>query len=80
MERELARHVIEVSFHSSRLLEDLVPLLVNQCKKEESEQFTKAIASVLAEINIELLTKIYAQYPDLKNEVNEKIQKYGRFI
>ena len=80
MERELARHVIEVSFHSSRLLEDLVPLLVKQCKKEEGEQFTKAIASVLAGINIELFTKIYAQYPDLKNEVDEKIQKYGRFI
>jgi hypothetical protein len=80
VERELAKHVIEVGFNSSRLLEDLIPLLHNHCNREEGEKFIKAVASVLAEIGSEIFNKIYEQYPDLKIEVESKIQKYGKFL
>ncbi|MFZ2007873.1 MAG: hypothetical protein WAV02_22525 [Stellaceae bacterium] len=80
MDRELARHVLEVGFNSGRLLEDLIPLIQNHCQKKESEQYIKAIASVLAEIGLEIFSKIYDQYPDLKKEVEDKVQRYGKFL
>jgi hypothetical protein len=40
----------------------------------------KAIASISAEISIELLNPVFQKYPDIKQEAEQKIAKYGKFI
>jgi hypothetical protein len=80
MDKELAKHVLTVGFHSLSLLESLIPMLKEHCNDEEYQEYLKSIGSVSAEMGTEIFNKIFEQYPDLEKEVEEKINKYGRFI
>lgn len=80
MDRELARHVIATGFHSASILQDLIPLLKEHCDENEYDQYLRAIASVSTEVTLEIFNRIFAEHPDLKQEVDTKIAKYGKFI
>jgi hypothetical protein len=80
MDRDLAKHVITVGFHSLSLIEGLIPVLKEHCDDAEFQEYLKSIGMVIAEVGLEVFNKIYRQYPDLKIEVEEKIDKYGKFI
>jgi len=80
MDRDLARHVIVASFRSFRELTMLLPLLKEHCDAAEYEIFAKAIAAVGVEIQMEVRKKAFALYPDLEQEIQGKIDKYGALI
>lgn len=80
MDRNLANHVVAVSFHSLSLLESLLPTLKEHCTPVEYATYLKAIGAVSAEVSTEILSQIFQEYPDLEQEVETKIKKYGRFI
>jgi hypothetical protein len=80
MDRELAKHVIAVGFHSLSLLESLIPILKQHCGKDEYAKYLKAIGAISAEVTTEIFNEIFKDYPDLEEEVENKIKKYGQFI
>lgn len=80
MDKELARHVITIGFHSLSLLESLIPLLKEHCNDAEYQEYLKAIGAVSAEMGTEIFNNVFREYPDLEKEVEDKIDKYGQFI
>ena len=80
MDRDLARHVVAVGFHSISLLQSLIPILKAHCSPEELAEFLQGIGAVSAEMTVEILNKIFKEYPDLEKEVEDKIDKYGKFF
>jgi hypothetical protein len=80
MDHELARHVLAVGFRSASILQELIPLLKEHCDASEYEKYVKAISAVNAEISVEIFNLIFKDHPDRKNEVNQKIDKFGKFI
>lgn len=80
MDRELAKHVVAVGFHSLSLLESLIPILKQHCDEDEYKRYIKSIAAVSAEMTTEIFNKVFHEHPDLETEVEHKIQKYGQFI
>jgi len=80
MDRELARHVLAVGFHSLSLLESLIPILKEHCGENEYNEYAKSIATVSAEMTTAVFNKVFHEHPDLETEVEEKIQKFGQFI
>jgi phosphoenolpyruvate-protein kinase (PTS system EI component) len=80
MDKELAKHVVAVGFHSLSLLQSLIPILKEHCSQDEYSQCVKGIAAVSAEMSAQLFNQIFAQYPELEKEVERKINKYGQFV
>ena len=80
MDKDLAKHVIAVGFHSLSLLESLIPVLKTHCDEEEYKEYAMAIAAVSAEMSSAIFNKIFREHPDLEKEVEDKIKKYGQFI
>lgn len=80
MDRDIAKHVVDIAFRSASSLADLIPLLKEHCSEEEYKKLLKGIAAVSASINIELLNQIYEYFPDIKIDLEAKIQKYGRLV
>lgn len=80
MDRELARHVVAVSFHSLSLLESLIPILKQHCAQDEYAKYLKAVGTISAEVSAQLLDEVFKAYPDLKSEVEQKVKKYGQFV
>ena len=80
MDRELARHVIGIGFHSLSLLESVLPVLKAHCSGEEYLKYLNAMAAVSAEAATQIFGEIYREHPDLEVEVAAKIKKYGQFV
>lgn len=80
MNIDVARHVIRALFRSGRELEDLIPLLKENCETSEYEVYVKAIATALASIHLEIGNRITASHPALEQEIESTIKKYGRYL
>ena len=80
MDKNIARHVARVAFRSAANLTDLVPFLKEHCQETEYKMFLKALAKASATINLEVSQKVFAAYPELEQEFNETINKYGQLI
>jgi len=80
LDKDLARHLLMVAFRSSGSLTDLLPLLKRHCRSDEYDRFKMAIARSAAEINTEILRRIFDEHPDLEAEMDDQIKKYGKFM
>ena len=80
MDKELAKHVVSVGYHSLSLLESLIPMLKKHCEPNEYAQYLKAIGAVSAEMSAQIFDQVFLGHPDLEKEVEEKIKKFGQFI
>ena len=78
MERELAKLIALTAFRSSAEINNLVPILKEQCSDADYRSFAMAIASASTEIGQQLLNKVYSLYPDIKGELEARVKKYGR--
>ena len=77
MEKALAKYVAAVAIRSSTQLTSLVPLLKGQCDPEEYKTYAIALASAAGHLNTELVNLVFSKYPEIKNEVEDEIKKYG---
>jgi hypothetical protein len=80
VDKDLARHVLMVALRSSGSLTGLLPLLKQHCRPDEYDLYKMAIARSAAEINIEILRKIFDEHPDLKAEIDGQIKKFGKHM
>jgi hypothetical protein len=79
MDIELARTVARAAFRSSRELGALMPLLKEKLPSKEYEIYSKAIASAIAAIQLDIVNKLTAAHPGLEPEIESSIKKTGRY-
>jgi len=79
MDRQLARILVSTGFRSSRELGELLQMLKSQCSADEYERLKPPIADAIAKITNATFDPAFAAYPDLRDEVEAQIAKYGRF-
>jgi hypothetical protein len=77
MDRDLARHVAHVALASTTRLDSAIYALEKHCPPDELAVYRQAIGNVTACVDREILDKIYADYPDLRDEIEARIAKYG---
>lgn len=80
MEKELARHLALTAWKSFTDLTRVIPLLQQHCTDVERQTYVKAIGAAGAAINDEILDRVFAAYPDLKQDLETKIAKYQKWI
>jgi len=80
MEKELALHVIRTALRSAGSLEELLPLLKEHCDEKEYDEYRMAIATAIYNINNELTSRAFSAHPQLEEEVEIRINKYGRLL
>ena len=80
MDADLARHVVRVAFQSARELEALLIPLKTHCSTDEYATYSRAIATAIASIHLEIVNRVTSSYPALESEIETKIEKYGRYI
>jgi hypothetical protein len=80
MDIDLARHVVRAAFRSSHELGELLPVLKEHCSEEEYRAYTKAIATAIASIQLELTNRAASEHPGLEQEIEVSMNKYGRYL
>lgn len=80
MDEKLARHVVRIAFNAAARLNDLLPLMQPHVTDDEFKTYRTLICSIAARIHLELLNKIFTDFPQLETEMKESIEKYGELI
>ncbi len=80
MHIDLARHTIRVAFQCGRELVDLMQMLQAKLEPEEYQDYALAIAGAVDAVNVALIDKACAKFPELKAEIDAKITQHGRYI
>ncbi|WP_421724242.1 hypothetical protein [Bauldia sp.] len=80
MDKQLAKHLIRVAFRSQRELSGCLGALKEGCSPEEYRDYARGVAAAVHEINVALTNKAIAAYPELEQEIESDMQKYGRYL
>jgi hypothetical protein len=78
MNKEVARFLANTAFRSSANLADLVSFMKEHCSVEEQKIYSIAIATAMTSIQMEVLGKLYKEFPEIEEEFQRQIEKYGR--
>lgn len=78
MDRDLASIIISACFRSTRELSDLAPLIKTHCDEDDYRALRTSIGSAIYDILQNIENYAASQHPDLKAEVEARIEKYGR--
>jgi hypothetical protein len=78
MDIELARMVLMISERSRNDLSMLMPILKENCATGDREKISIAIATVVYEIRSEIMDRIFSDFPELKQEYDRNLEKFGR--
>jgi hypothetical protein len=79
MDIEMARTVARAAFRSTRELGALMPLLKEKLPAGEYALYSKAIASAIANIQLDIVNKLTTEHPGLESEIEGSIKKAGRY-
>lgn len=78
MNRDLAKDLALSAFRAMRELSDWLPTLKEHCDDSEYQGYLKAIGTASASISTEIIHKVFAAYPDIEQELEAKVARYGR--
>lgn len=77
MDRNIARHVAKVALKCCDELTTLASFVDHHCDAVESREFSKGVSESIACIHREVVDRMYGYCPDLKQEIDASIAKYG---
>jgi len=80
MKPDIARHVLRAAFRSAAELQQVLPLLKENCTAKEYDEFRTGIATAIATVGDEVTNRILAANPGLSKEVDEEMKRYGRLL
>lgn len=76
MDADLARILATAAMRASKDLGELIPFLARHLP--DDVELRRGIADVIAEIGQNILNPAFAACPELENEFDQRVQKYGR--
>jgi hypothetical protein len=79
MQIELARTVARAAFRSSRELGALVPVLKQKLSTDEFNIYSKAIATAIASIQVDIVNKLTIEHSGLEAEIEAAIKRDGHY-
>jgi hypothetical protein len=78
MDKTAAREVVRAVFRSGSELEKLLGVLKRRCSAQEYKVYTRQVATAIDGIQVALLNKVLAQFPELEAEIEANIKRTGR--
>jgi len=80
MDKLIAKHIAVTAFQASADLGNLVPFLKIHSSQEEYERYAKAIAAASSEIFLNIMKKVFQDFPELEEEFDKSIKIYGKIL
>jgi hypothetical protein len=80
MDKKIARHIAVKSLRLCTELGELLPLLKEHCSPEEYDKYALIIASLSAEVSLQLIFPILKEFPSLNREIESGVETYGKIL
>lgn len=80
MEKEIAHHMAYEAFRISSRLDTLRMVLKEHCGEREYEEFSKVLIRMMTDMHGHLMHPVFRKYPDIQEEMDHKINKYGLLL
>jgi len=80
MEKEVAKHVAASALKCASQLSEIIPFVKTHCSADEYKSLAKRVASAMHAINEAIFEPVLAGHPELKQEIEDSLQKFGVII
>ena len=80
MDKNIARHIAKVALKCCDELTTLASFVERHCDEAERREFAEGFSSAIACIHAEVVDRMYGYYPELKQEFDDSIKKYGLIL
>jgi hypothetical protein len=80
MDIETARYTVRTAFKVSRDLQETMRLLKERCSPEDYKEYAFDIAKAIDAVSVALLNRAIQTYPELENEIEERIAATGQYL
>ena len=77
MDKNIAREIVRAAFRSGGELEKLLGVLKERCSAEDYKVYARQVATAIDGINVALLNKVIAQFPELEAEIEANLTRSG---
>ncbi len=79
MDIDLARLMVRTAFENGARLQELLPLLKQQCSPDDYRRHAHQIAEAIDKTNVSLISSALAEHPQLEAEIETSIGATGRY-
>ena len=78
MEKALAKIIATTAFRSSSTLSEIILVAVPCLPPEEGKALGLRVASIMADISLQIINPALEGYPEIQEEWDTMIEKFGR--
>jgi hypothetical protein len=78
MDKDVAREIIRQVFRSEKELTSLLPMLKERCSEQDYVEWARQVASAIDWINVDLLNRVLARFPELETEIDDNLRRTGK--
>ena len=78
MKKEVGGFIVAAGFEASRRLSELLPIIKQHCSSDEYLRLSIGLATAIAMIGEEVMLPVYEMYPDLKDEIDRRVEEFDR--
>ena len=80
MNKEIATYIVRCSYSVNRELGDVLIFLKSNLHTDDYKNYALGISAAIDGVNVALLNKVLALYPELEAEIESSLAKYDRFL
>jgi hypothetical protein len=80
MDRDIATIILSSSQRSVRELDDVIPIIKEHCSEQDYYALKKAISSAIYDIMQDIGKYVRDRCPELDQEIENRMNKYGRMF
>jgi hypothetical protein len=78
MNKKAARHILRAAFSAGDELQSLLGVLKKECAANEYKSYARGVATAIDGIHVALTNKIITAYPELADEIEANLKRFGR--
>jgi hypothetical protein len=78
MKADAAWQIVKAGFRSSAELQGLLEFLKSNCSPQEYQIFSRAIATAIHSINVELTDRVLRDHPEMAERIESDLARFGR--
>lgn len=80
IEKSISQHGARLSFRINQQISDFAALIRENASDEDYERYKILIAEAIYKVNVALLDTAINNYPEIQNDIEESINRYGRYL
>lgn len=79
MDKRVAEIILNATHDAANTLSLMIPFITKNCSDEEKEKYIPEFTNHVCDLQLNIINKLYEEFPELGVIFKESVEKYGRY-